>query len=368
MDDEMGLTEFFGIRVPPGKEVDVGHTPGPMDDSLDTIHLSQVALGPDAKPGRHVVWVRFSGQKSVIGSVTLGGIEQFQIDFPVNRELQVSHSGPSDVYLTGYTTHQFLPLEYSDSDDEDDDDSDEDGVVMRNGRHRLSGADPLGGDDEDDSEEDSDYQDGDDDDDDGGDEDVDDEDDDDEDEGVGAGILDLGGNNGRRVELESDDDDEGNQGFLPLADTPGGGIAPHIDSDEEDESDEDDDADDVLDEGDDDDEDDDDDDEDDDDDDDMPQFTPGGKRKSAGTPTAAPASQPKKAKTAEKAEAATPRGGNDGVLAEYEKTLSKFLKANGPTKMAVIGSQVSLADRRMRPLMNSFGGAVQRRTSWIVHR
>lgn len=42
MDDEMGLTEFFGIRVPPGKEVDVGHTPGPMDDSLDTIHLSQV--------------------------------------------------------------------------------------------------------------------------------------------------------------------------------------------------------------------------------------------------------------------------------------------------------------------------------------
>lgn len=44
MDDEMGLTEFFGIRVPPGKEVDVGHTPGPTDDSLDTIHLSQVPV------------------------------------------------------------------------------------------------------------------------------------------------------------------------------------------------------------------------------------------------------------------------------------------------------------------------------------
>lgn len=41
-------------------------------------------MGPDAKPGRHVVWVRFSGQKSVIGSLTLGGIEQFQIDFPVS--------------------------------------------------------------------------------------------------------------------------------------------------------------------------------------------------------------------------------------------------------------------------------------------
>lgn len=41
MDDEMGLTEFFGIKVPPNKEVEVGHTPGPTDDSLDTIHLSQ---------------------------------------------------------------------------------------------------------------------------------------------------------------------------------------------------------------------------------------------------------------------------------------------------------------------------------------
>ncbi len=31
-----------------------------------------------------MVWVQFSGRKSVIGSLTLGGIEQFQIDFPVS--------------------------------------------------------------------------------------------------------------------------------------------------------------------------------------------------------------------------------------------------------------------------------------------
>ena len=113
----------------------------------------------------------------------------------------------------------------------------------------------------------------------------------------------------------------------------------------------------------------------------------GSKRKSLGTPAAAPA-QPKKAKTAEKAspaakaEAASPGKGKEGgslashtrcrlhpvllfnrsgsrwhrvyvvgrardvvaviagAIAEYEKTLSKFLKANGPAKMAVIGSQV----------------------------
>ena len=43
----------------------------------------QVALGLEPKQGRHVVFLEYDGQKSVIGAVTPGVIEQFQIDFPV---------------------------------------------------------------------------------------------------------------------------------------------------------------------------------------------------------------------------------------------------------------------------------------------
>jgi hypothetical protein len=49
----LGLTEFFGIRVPPRKHVEIGCAPGPSDDSLDTIHLSQVILHQSAT--RHVM-------------------------------------------------------------------------------------------------------------------------------------------------------------------------------------------------------------------------------------------------------------------------------------------------------------------------
>ena len=43
MDSEMlGLTTFFGIKVPPNERVKIGTSPGADDDSLDTIHLSQV--------------------------------------------------------------------------------------------------------------------------------------------------------------------------------------------------------------------------------------------------------------------------------------------------------------------------------------
>jgi len=54
---------------------------------MSQLITSQVALGPDAAPGRHVVWVEYEGVKSVIGSLTLGGIEQFQIDFPVSDRM-----------------------------------------------------------------------------------------------------------------------------------------------------------------------------------------------------------------------------------------------------------------------------------------
>ena len=66
----------------------------------------------------------------------------------VNRQLSISHSGPSDVYLTGYTTHQFLPLDSSFEDDSDDDSG-----PLYNGRLQRG---PLDSDDGD-SEEDSDF-------------------------------------------------------------------------------------------------------------------------------------------------------------------------------------------------------------------
>ena len=44
-----------------------------------------MALGPEPVQGRHDVFIEYEGQKSVVGAVTPGVIEQFQIDFPVMR-------------------------------------------------------------------------------------------------------------------------------------------------------------------------------------------------------------------------------------------------------------------------------------------
>lgn len=61
----------------------------------------------------------------------------------MNRELKISHSGTSDVYLTGYTTHQFLTVESDSSGlSESDEEADEEDLdaLLQGPRLRQSGA------------------------------------------------------------------------------------------------------------------------------------------------------------------------------------------------------------------------------------
>lgn len=345
----LGLTEFFGIRVPPRKHVEIGCAPGPSDDSLDTIHLSQVALGPDAQKGRHVVWVDFDGTKSVIGSLTLGGIEQFQIDFPVNRELKISHSGSSDVYLTGYTTHQFLTLEDDSTSDGGESDS-EDEEAQDNGRIRRSGGRLIQLPEDGDYDE-PDYVDGQ-----AAEEDSEDEDDEEmEDSDSETGEDEVAVPSAKsRVKSKTfdmdDDEDDTTPGFLPLADSPSGGLHPPMDSDESDDSesgseyetDEE-----AIEE-------------------EAPTQLKSSSKESKRKAAAAPASEVKDAKKAKakkptaaitEAAVSTPKTKSKGpatttpskdvatpsaagVLADYQNSLNSFLRSNGPTKMAVIGTEV----------------------------
>lgn len=320
--------EFWGIKVGPNEAVVVGKETSEDDQFLHTYHLSQVALGLNPKQGRHVVFLEYDGQKSVIGAVTPGVIEQFQIDFPVNCEVKLSHSGKSDVYITGYTTRQFLGYDSSDPEDEWATDSDEEPAELARQQLAMNGQ-PGGrnaakrrtlqqmADDEDvpagasdpaarlraQAHQFSDMDDDDDDDEFDSDDEGDDDDDDEDDQpAVGARAA-LGALFDQQGADEDDSDDEGE------------------DEDEDDDDDEDEE-------------------DDDDEDEDAVAANPkvGDKRPAAVKTAATPQ---KKANTAAQAPAATP--GSPGSIAKYQADLVKFLKTNGPTKLSVLGSQVKRA-------------------------
>lgn len=119
--------EFLGFKVSAGKSFSLSDLI-PEDDIgvAHRPHITNVALGPDPKPGRHTVFAEGNGTKAVVGTLEMGRCEQFQIDF-VARDLVFSHTGKSDIYLTGYNTTSTPYFEgTSDEDDEEDSEDDED--------------------------------------------------------------------------------------------------------------------------------------------------------------------------------------------------------------------------------------------------
>ncbi len=117
--------EFLGVKVAAGKTYALTDTV-PEDDQIGITHrshITNVALGPDPKPGRHTVFAQGNGMKAVVGTLEMGRCEQFQVDF-VARDIVFSHTGKSDVYLTGYNTTS--SAYFDDMSEEDDDDEDED--------------------------------------------------------------------------------------------------------------------------------------------------------------------------------------------------------------------------------------------------
>ncbi|PRW55901.1 histone deacetylase [Chlorella sorokiniana] len=79
------------------------------EDMMETLHITQVALGPKPKPGPHVVMVEKGGHKFAIGTLDSSRCTQFSCDFALAMdEVELSHSGGSEVHLTGYRVEQML--------------------------------------------------------------------------------------------------------------------------------------------------------------------------------------------------------------------------------------------------------------------
>ena len=126
MSDVNPDVDFLGFKVAAGKLFSLSDLiPEDIGGVAHRPHITNVALGPNPKPGRHTVFAEGSGTKAVVGTLEMGRCEQFQIDF-VARDLVFSHTGKSDIYLTGYnTTSRSYFDDMSDEDDEDEDEDEE---------------------------------------------------------------------------------------------------------------------------------------------------------------------------------------------------------------------------------------------------
>ncbi len=131
--------EFVGWRIKPKEEVSVSQQEED-EDILQTIHTTQVAFGEEPAAGRHTVFVTTGSGRFAIGTLEKGRCEQFSIDFMAGaaEELTFSHTGVSDVYITGYKTQSVFVSDDEDGmimgEDDDEDDHDEeapDAVPLR---------------------------------------------------------------------------------------------------------------------------------------------------------------------------------------------------------------------------------------------
>ena len=177
----------------------------PLDGEFvsKTLHVTQVALGHDAKEGDHTVYIEREGSSYALGTLNKKTCPHMKLDLVlVDEEVVMKHTGKSVVHVTGYEG-----LSYG-AQDSDDDDGYEDLL--------LEGGDT----DSDDGEEDSEEEDSDDDD--------DDDDDDEAPELVGMQNI-----------PSADDDDS-----VDVADVSDSDIDMGIESDDSDDDDDDDDSDD----------------------------------------------------------------------------------------------------------------------------
>ena len=119
--------EFYGLRVPAGKAVATGPAAGGQgEDTLQAVHLTQVALGAAAAPGRHTIFASTGGAKFAVGTLVQGQCEQFAVDYMATDSIEFSHTGASDVFLTGYKTTSSLMDSFPDDSDQDLDEDEED--------------------------------------------------------------------------------------------------------------------------------------------------------------------------------------------------------------------------------------------------
>ena len=121
--------DFIGYKVAAGETLAIVATENEDGQLLRRPHITNIALGPNPKPGRHTVFAEGNGAKAVVGTLEMGRCEQFTVDLPVN--VRFSHSGKSDVYLSGYLTMSeeavgMMEDDYEDDEDDEDEEAYED--------------------------------------------------------------------------------------------------------------------------------------------------------------------------------------------------------------------------------------------------
>ena len=117
------MWELIGAKVSAGQSVSLDG--GVVSGNLETPHITQVALGADPKPGRHTVFIEANDTKVAIGTLEKDRCEQFQVDIVAN-DMVFSHTGKSDIYVSGYNSISAFDIESSEEESNDKDEDDED--------------------------------------------------------------------------------------------------------------------------------------------------------------------------------------------------------------------------------------------------
>ncbi|KAK9810600.1 hypothetical protein WJX73_003476 [Symbiochloris irregularis] len=129
--------ELYGLKVTGDKPVSIAPHLTDEDGSSVSLHLTQIALGAKPSAGPHTVFAKLGGSQFAVGTLEKGRCEQFSVDYMLTTDASFSHSGSSEVFLTGY--RHISPLldnmagmdEYSEEDDDEDDEEDDEAPALR---------------------------------------------------------------------------------------------------------------------------------------------------------------------------------------------------------------------------------------------
>ena len=89
--------EFWGAVIPPGMTLKVE-----VEEAEEFVHVTQVALAADAKPGRCALTIVVGdGDQHVLCTLDKGKCDQVGLDIVVDEKFSLKNNGPNPLHLTG---------------------------------------------------------------------------------------------------------------------------------------------------------------------------------------------------------------------------------------------------------------------------
>lgn len=126
--------EFWGLKIPPGQSV--SQTVLSNETEVEIIHVTNCALGENAKDGPNVVKLITDGREVVLGTLQKNLVYQFPVDFGLSKSVEFQNIGSTAVHLSGYRTKSVLlsETEFSDSEEEEDEEGVPRAIPLANGK------------------------------------------------------------------------------------------------------------------------------------------------------------------------------------------------------------------------------------------